>query len=51
MNQSGSQRITSQKDYFTCYDNPYTIDGLAPCDGVNGANQKVKLSFIGKFHQ
>ena len=45
MNQTGSQRITSQKDYFTCYDNPYTIDGLAPCDGVNGANQKVKLSF------
>lgn len=45
MGQTGSQKITSQKDYFTCYDNPYTIDGLAPCNGFNGANQKVKLSF------
>lgn len=43
--QSGGQKITSQKDYFTCYDNPYTIDGLAPCNGLNGQNQKVKLSF------
>ncbi len=42
---TGKQRLKSDSDYFTCIDNPYTIDGLAPCDGINGQNKKTKLSF------
>ncbi len=45
MASDGKQTLKSTKDYFTCIDNPYTIDGLAPCDGINGQNKKTKLSF------
>ena len=42
---SGSQYFESQTDMFTCKDNPLTIDGLQPCDGVNGAQQRTKLIY------
>ncbi len=45
MASSGKLTLKSDSDYFTCLDNPYTIDGLAPCDGINGPNKKTKLSF------
>ena len=45
MNVSGNQYVVSQKDMFTCKDNPLTIDGLQPCDGANGPQQRTKLIY------
>ena len=33
--------LTSQVDYFSCLDNPETIDGLAPCDPGRGPGTKL----------
>jgi hypothetical protein len=33
--------VTSQVDYFSCLDNPETIDGLAPCNAGRGEATKL----------
>ena len=38
---AGGGDYLSQRDTFTCYENPATIDGLAPCNGYYGPGNKL----------
>ncbi len=40
-----SNGLNSQMDWYTCLDNPLTIGGQAPCDGLNGTASRTKLIY------